>query len=76
MIDDGPCTNVRVVKDVSVAEGDVGFDGASLADDGGLDVGVVGDAGVCADERVGADFACTVCWFVGRDIGKGGKGER
>ena len=61
MIDDGPCTNVRVVKDVSVAEGDVGFDGASLADDGGLNVGVVGDAGVCADEGVGTDFACTVC---------------
>ena len=61
MIDDGPCTNVRVVKDVSVAEGDVGFDSASLADDGGLDVGVVGDAGVRADERVGADFGCTVC---------------
>ena len=58
MIDDGPCTNVRVVKDVSVAEDDVGFDGASLANDGGLDVGVVGDAGVRADEGVGTDFAC------------------
>ena len=52
---------MRVVRDVSVAEGDVGFDGASLANDGGLDVGVVGNTGVCADEGVGADFACTVC---------------
>ena len=58
MINDRPCANMRVVKDVSVAEGDVGFDGASLANDGGLNVGVVSDAGVCADEGVGADFAC------------------
>lgn len=49
-----------IVKDIGVSESDVGFNCTSLADDGGLDVGFVGDASVGSDESIGTDFACSV----------------